>query len=213
MNEHQGHWVEASCSRLLEQLSPRLDVEALCDLHGTRLVEMAPRSPLNKTPPWISPSRFPVSLVLCPLPLGSASRRTLVYTRHAIVAVCQDVNRDTLVFHADLLLKLGVDPAGLKERYLDAHRRQLQAFLSASRGALVEDYSVSLDACLGKLAEGFLPLLLRSVWMYVGDRNAPRPMATSVFTDIRRSPAQCRLDPLRKSCPRVSLAVSPLPVP
>lgn len=63
--------------------------------------------------------------------------------------------------HADLLLRLGGDPAGLKERYLDAHRRQLEAFLLASTGALVEDRSVSLDACLGKLAEGFLPMLLR----------------------------------------------------
>lgn len=66
-----------------------------------------------------------------------------------------------MVSYADLLLKLGVDPAGLKERYLDAHRKQLHSFLSASRGALVEDWSVSLDACLGKLAEGFLPMLLR----------------------------------------------------
>lgn len=71
------------------------------------------------------------------------------------------MNRDTLVSHADLLLKLGVDSAGLKERYLEAHRRQLQVFLAASKGALVEDRSVSLDACLGKLAEGFLPMLLR----------------------------------------------------
>lgn len=71
------------------------------------------------------------------------------------------MSRDTLVSHADLLLRLGVDPAGLKDRYLEAHRRQLHAFLSASKGALVEDRSVSLDACLGKLAEGFLPMLLR----------------------------------------------------
>lgn len=71
------------------------------------------------------------------------------------------MSRDTLVSHADLLLKLGVDPAGLKERYLEAHRQQLCAFLEGSKGALVEDRSVSLDACLGKLAEGFLPMLLR----------------------------------------------------
>lgn len=61
----------------------------------------------------------------------------------------------------DLLLRLGVDPAGLKGRYLEAHGRQLSGFLSGSKGALVEDRSVSLDACLGKLAEGFLPMLLR----------------------------------------------------
>lgn len=71
------------------------------------------------------------------------------------------MSRDTLVSHADLLLRLGVDPAGLKDRYLEAHRRQLHAFLSGSKRALVEDQSVSLDACLGKLAEGFLPMLLR----------------------------------------------------
>ncbi|CAM9791582.1 unnamed protein product [Pylaiella littoralis] len=77
-----------------------------------------------------------------------------------------DVSRDTLVSHADLLLRLGGDPAGLKERYLHSHRRQLEAFLSASKGALVEDRSVSLDACLGKLTEGFLPMLLRTVQLY-----------------------------------------------
>eukprot|EP00752_Nemacystus_decipiens_P003214 g2975.t1 len=77
-----------------------------------------------------------------------------------------DVSRDTLVSHADLLLKLGVDPAGLKDRYLEAHKQQLCAFLEGSKGALVEDRSVSLDACLGKLAEGFLPMLLRTVQLY-----------------------------------------------
>lgn len=79
----------------------------------------------------------------------------------SVCYVAQEVSRDTLVSHAEILLRLGVDPGGLKERYLEAHKRQLNAFLSASKGALVEDWSVSLDACLGKLVEGFLPMLLR----------------------------------------------------
>ncbi|CAN0049278.1 unnamed protein product, partial [Discosporangium mesarthrocarpum] len=77
-----------------------------------------------------------------------------------------DVSRDTLVGHAELLLALGVDPSGLKRRFLEVHERLLRGFLAASRGALVADCSVSLDACLGKLAEGFLPMLLRMVEMY-----------------------------------------------
>ena len=87
--------------------------------------------------------------------------RKLTTPRVRLSHVIQDVPRDTLVSHADILLRLGVDPGGLKDRYLEAHRRQLNAFISASKGALVEDGSVSLDACLGKLVEGFLPMLLR----------------------------------------------------
>ncbi|CAN0194719.1 unnamed protein product [Ectocarpus sp. 6 AP-2014] len=103
-----------------------------------------------------------------------------------------DVSRDILVSHADLLLQLGVDPAGLKERYLDAHRRQLEAFLLASTGALVEDRSVSLDACLGKLAEGFLPMLLRTVQLYdqLFERTGASPTPSASSTPAPPTAAQ-----------------------
>jgi hypothetical protein len=61
-----------------------------------------------------------------------------------------------------MLLKLGAPRPALRDKFVSYHVRLFGEWFEASRRSIVEDSRVGLEAGASQLAQGFLPMLLRT---------------------------------------------------